>query len=144
MSIKNHPSAPTEESTEAIDSVSTHSTTPRKSGVWKPAVNQLIRDEVSLFFGTRDQSACSPDDVEMELLNRINTRLVSENTEYGLKGKNAYQELKALPPAVIATCILRRELEHTGLIGKSRAMAELVTYEDAGLYEGLYVPAEEH
>lgn len=144
MSIKNHPSAPTEESTEAIDSVSTHSTTPRKSGVWKPAVNQLIRDEVSLFFGTRDQSACSPDDVEMELLNRINTRLVSENTEYGLKGKNAYQELKALPPAVIATCILRRELEHTGLIGKSRAMAELVTYEDAGLDEGLYVPAEEH
>ena len=143
MSIKNHPGTPTEESTEAISSVGTHSTTSRKSGVWKPAINQLIRDEVSLFFDTRDQSACSPDDVEMELLNRINTRLVSENVEFGLKGKNAYQELKALPPAVIATCILRRELKHTGLIGKSRAMAELVTYEDAGLDEGLYVPAEE-
>ena len=97
MSIKNHPGTP-KESTEAISSAGTHYTTSRKSGVWKPAINQLIRDEVSLFFDTRDQSTCSPEDVEMELLNRINTRLVSENVEFGLKGKNAYQELKALPP----------------------------------------------
>ena len=143
MSIKNHPGTPTEESTEAKRFADDNSTTSSVSGVWKPAINQLIRDEVSLFFDTRDQSACSPDDVEMELLNRINTRLVSENVEFGLKGKNAYQELKALPPAVIATCILKRELRHTGLIGQSRATAELMTYEDEGPNEGLYVPAEE-
>lgn len=109
-----------------------------------PPVNQLIHDEVLLFFGTRDQSIC-PEDVELELLNRINTRLDSESVAYGLKGRNAYQQLKALPPAVIATCILRRELKHTGLIGKSRATAELMTYEDKDEEpnKGLYVPAEE-
>ena len=140
-SIKNRPG--TAAGTETTSSVGTQSTTSRKSGVWKPPINQLIHDEVSIFFDTRDQSACSPEDVELELLNRINTRLVSENGQYNLKGKNAYQELKALPPAVIATCILRRELEHTGLIGKSRATAELMTYEAEGPNEGLYVPAEE-
>ena len=141
MNEKNRPG--TAVGTETTSSISTQSTTPRKSGVWKPPINQLIHDEVSLFLKTRDQSACSPEDVELELLNRINTRLVSANEEYGLKGKNAYQELKALPPAVIATCILRRELEHTGLVGKSRATAELMTYEDEEPNKGLYVPAEE-
>ena len=141
MNEKNRPG--TAVGTETINSVSTQSTTSSGRGVWKPAVNQLIRDEVSLFFDTRDQSVCRPDDVEMELLNRINARLAIENTQYGLKGKGAYQELKALPPAVIATCILKRELEHTGLIGKSRATAELMTYEAEGPDMGLYVPAEE-
>ena len=140
-STKNRPG--TAVGTETISSVGTHSTTSSGRGVWKPAINQLIRDEVSLFFDTRDQSALRPDDVETELLNRINARLVSENTEYGLKSRGAYQELNALPPAVIATCILKRELEHTGLIGKSRATAELMTYEDEGPDEGLYVPAED-
>ena len=144
MNEKNRPG--TAAGTETTSSISTQSTTSRKSGVWKPPINQLIHDEVTLFFDTRDQSTCSPEDVELELLNRINTRLVSANEEYGLKkGKDAYQQLKALPPAVIAECILKRELEHTGLIGKSRATAELMTYEDK--YEepnkGLYVPAED-
>lgn len=143
MSIKNHPGTPTEESTEAINPVGTHSTTSDRRAVRKPPINQLIHDEVLLFFDTRDQSTCSPEDVEMELLNRINTRLVSESVAYGLKGRDAYQQLKALPPAVIAECILKRELKHTGLIGKSRATAELMTYEDEGPNEGLYVPAEE-
>ena len=143
MSIKNHPGTPTEESTEAISSVGTHSTTSDRRAVRKPPINQLIHDEVLLFFDTRDQSTCSPDDVEMELLNRINTRLVSESVAYGLKGRDAYQQLKALPPAVIAECILKRELKHTGLIGKSRATAELMTYEAEGPDMGLYVPAEE-
>lgn len=140
-SIKNRPGTAVGTEANLDRAQSTKTLRPRQRML--PPVNQLIRDEVSLFFDTRDQSACSPDDVEMELLNRINTRLVSENVEYGLKGKNAYQELKALPPAVIATCILRRELEHTGLIGKSRAMAELMTYEAEGPNEGLYVPAED-
>ena len=89
-----------------------------------------------------DQSAYSPEDVEFHLLNRINARLASESVEYGLKGRDAYQQLKALPPAVIAECIRNRELKHTGLIGESRATAELMTYEDEGPNEGLYVPAE--
>ena len=143
MNEKNRPG--TAEGTETMNLVGTQSTTSDRRGVWKPPINQLIHDEVSLFLKTRGQSACSPEDVELELLNRINTRLVSENGQYNLKGKNAYQELKALPPAVIATCILTRELEHTGLIGKSRATAELMTYEDEDEEpnKGLYVPAEE-
>ena len=141
-SIKNHPGTP-KESTEAISSVGTHSTTSDRRAVRKPPINQLIHDEVLLFFDTRDQSTCSPEDVEMELLNRINTRLVSESVAYGLKGRDAYQQLKALPPAVIAEGILKRELKHTGLIGKSRATAELMTYEAEGPDMGLYVPAEE-
>ena len=140
-SIKDRPG--TAAGTETMNLVGTQSTTSDRRGVWKPPINQLIHDEVSLFFKTKDQSACSPEDVELELLNRINTRLASANEEYGLKSKNAYQELKALPPAVIATCILRRELEHTGLIGKSRATAELMTYEAEGPDRGLYVPAED-
>lgn len=143
MNEKNRPG--TAVGTEANSSVDTQSTTSDRRGVWKPPINQLIHDEVWIFLKTRDQSACSPDDVEMELLNRINERLDSESVAYGLKGRNAYQQLKALPPAVIATCILRRELEHTGLIGKSRATAELMTYEDKDEEpnKGLYVPAED-
>lgn len=141
-SIKNRPG--TAAGTETTSSVGTQSTTSRKSGVWKPPINQLIHDEVSIFFDTRDQSACSPEDVELELLNRINTRLASESVEFGLKGRDAYQQLKALPPAVIAECILTRELKHTGLIGKSRATAELMTYENEEPNKGLYVPAEDH
>ena len=145
MGIKNRPG--TAAGTETMNLVGTHSTTSSRSGVWKPPINQLIRDEVSIFFDTRDQSTCSPEDVEMELLNRINTRLASESVAYGLKGRDAYQQLKALPPAVIAECIRNRELKHTGLIGKSRATAELMTYEDEDEDEepnkGLYVPAED-
>ena len=141
MNEKNRPG--TAVGTETISSVGTHSTTSGRSGVWKPTINQLIRDEVTLFFEVVDQSAFRPEDMEMELVNRINARLVGESVEYGLKGKNAYQQLKALPFWVIAMCILTRELKHTGLIGKSRATAELMTYEDEGPNEGLYVPAED-
>ena len=141
MSTKNRPG--TAVGTETISSVGTHSTTSGRSGVWKPTINQLIRDEVTLFFEMVDQSAFRPEDVEPELVNRINARLTGANTEYGLKGRGAYQKLNDLPFWVIAMCILKRELKHTGLIGKSRATAELMTYEDEGPNEGLYVPAEE-
>lgn len=143
MSIKNHPGTPTEESTEAISSVGTHSTTPSVSGTALPTINQLILQEVANFLGTKNQSTYCPEDVERFLLNQINKRLLGENERNRLKGGLAHRPLKVLPPSVIATCILKRELRHTGLIGESRATAELVTYEDAGLDEGLYVPAED-
>ena len=141
MSIKNHPG--TAEGTEAISSVGTHSTTPFRSGEMPPTSDELIEDEVSDFLSKPYQSEYDPKGVARFLLGRINNRLISENTTNELKGQRAHRPLKALPPAVIATCILHRELKHTGLIGKSRATAELVTYEDAGPDEGLYVPAEQ-
>lgn len=143
MSIKNHPGTPTEESTEAISSVGTHSTTSSVSGTALPTINQLILQEVANFLGTKNQSTYCPEDVERFLLNQINKRLLGENERNHLKGGLAHRPLKVLPPSVIATCILKRELRHTGLIGESEATAELVTYEDAGPDEGLYVPAEQ-
>ena len=140
MGIKNHPGTP-KESTEAISSVDTHSTTSLVSGTALPTINQLISEEVAIFLGTKNQSTYCPEDVERFLLNQINKRLLGENERNRLKGGLAHRPLKVLPPSVIATCILKRELRHTGLIGKSRATAELVTYEDAGPDEGLYVPA---
>lgn len=109
-----------------------------------PTSDELIEDEVLDFLSKPYQSEYDPKGVARFLLGRINNRLISENTTNELKGQRAHRLLKALPPAVIATCILHRELRHTGLIGKSEETAELVTYEDAGLDEGLYVPADQH
>ena len=141
MGIKNHPG--TAEGTEAISSVGIHSTTSPMSGAMLQTNDQLIFGEVAKFLVSEDQSAYCPEDVAMVLLNQINKRLIGENAEHDLKGKFAHQPLKALPFWVIAECIRNRELKHTGLIGKSRATAELVTYEDKGPDKGLYVPAEE-
>jgi poxvirus D5 protein-like len=143
MSIKNHPGTPTEESTEAKRFADANSTTPLVNDTTVPMFDQLVRQEVKTFLGT-DQSAYGPEDAGSALLDRINKRLISENTKHELRGGLAHRPLKALPPAVIATCILHRELPHTGLIGKSEETAELVTYEDAGPDEGLYVPADQH
>lgn len=140
----NRPDTPTEESTEAINSLDAHLTTSSASGtVMLPTVNQLVFEEVLRFLDTRSQSQYTPDTVEMLLLNRINKRLLGENKEHGIRGALAHRPLKVLPPSVIATCILSRELRHTGLIGESEATAELMTYEDMGPDEGLYVPAEQ-
>ena len=119
---------------------------PHLSGVVKcrQTSDELIEDEVLDFLSKPYQSEYDPKGVARFLLGRINNRLISENTTNELKGQRAHRLLKALPPAVIATCILHRELRHTGLIGKSEETAELVTYEDAGLDEGLYVPADQH
>lgn len=142
MGIKNHPGTP-KESTEAISSVDTHSTTSLVSGTALPTINQLISEEVAIFLAPKKQSTYCPEDAERFLLNQINKRLLGENERNGLRGGLAHRPLKVLPPSAIATCILHRELKHTGLIGKSRATAELVTYQDAGPDEGLYVPAED-
>ena len=144
MSIKNHPGTSTEESTEAKHFADGNSTTSFVSGEILLPVNQLIEDEVSDFLGKPDQSEYDPKDVERFLLGRINKRLFSENVEHGLKGKSAHSPLRGLPFWVVAECIRNRELKHTGLIGKSKATAELMTYENEGSNKGLYVPAEEH
>lgn len=143
MSIKNHPGTPTEESTEAKRFADANSTTPLVNDTTVPMFDQLVRQEVKIFLGT-DQSAYGPEDAGSALLDRINKRLISENTKHELRGGLAHRPLKVLPPSVIATCILNRELRHTGLIGESEATAELMTYEDAGPDEGLYVPADQH
>ena len=142
MSIKNHPGTPTEESTEVKRFADANSTTPLVNDTTVPMFDQLVRQEVKIFLGT-DQSAYGPEDAGSALLDRINKRLISENTKHELRGGLAHRPLKVLPPSVIATCILNRELRHTGLIGESEATAELMTYEDAGPDEGLYVPAED-
>lgn len=142
MSIKNHPGTP-KESTEAISSVGIHSTTSLVSGAMLPTINQLISEEVAIFLAPKKQSTYCPEDAERFLLNQINKRLLGENERNGLRGGLAHRPLKVLPPSAIAMCILDRELRHTGLIGKSEETAELVTYEDAGPDEGLYVPAEQ-
>lgn len=143
MSIKNHPGTPTEESTEAKRFADANSTTPLVNDTTVPMFDQLVRQEVKIFLGT-DQSAYGPEDAGSALLDRINKRLISENTKHELRGGLAHRPLKVLPPSVIATCILNRELRHTGLIGESEATAELMTYEDAGPDEGLYVPADQN
>ena len=141
MSIKNQPGTLTE-STEAIASVSARSTTVLTNDAIPTAVDELIYQEVKTFLDM-DQSEYTPADVKTLLLSRISARLIRENTEHDLKGVRAYRSPTALPPFVIAMCILKRELPHTCLIGDSEASAGLVTYEDAGPDEGLYVPAEQ-
>ena len=106
-----------------------------------PPINQLISDEVELFFRA-DQTRYTPEQVESKLLHAINTRILTENAQGGLKGALAYRSLKVLPPFVIAACVLKRDHSHLGLIGESRETARLYTYSEQGPDEGLYVPAE--
>lgn len=106
-----------------------------------PPINQLISDEVELFFRA-DQTRYTPEQVESKLLHAINTRILTENAQGGLKGALAYRSLKVLPPFVIAACVLERDHSHLGLIGESRETARLYTYCEQGPDEGLYVPAE--
>lgn len=141
MSIKNRPG--TAAGTEAIVSSDANSSTASAHQAMIPPVNQLISDEVELFFATQNQETLSAQDVEFHLLNRINNRLIAENTHYDLKGRRAYGVLQVLPSFVIARCILQRELLHTGLIGRSRRTAELMTYQATGVNKGLYVFAED-
>ena len=141
MNEKNRPG--TAVGTEAIVSSDANSSTASAHQAMIPPVNQLISDEVELFFATQNQETLSAQDVEFHLLNRINNRLIAENVHYELKGRRAYGLFQILPPFVIARCILQRELSHTGLIGKSRSTAELMTYQATGVNKGLYVFAED-
>lgn len=151
---KNHPGTTAEGSTEAISSLTDNRTDVRpedqpssEPGTRKKpeeppiSVNQVYAEEVELFFAT-NQALLTPMQVENHLINNVNSTLLHINKEHGLKGARAYSPIKTLPPIVIAECILRRDLPHTGLLGESASTAALVTYCEEGPDEGLYVPAE--
>lgn len=144
--MSSHENRPgTLEGTEATVSPTDNSTTrePEKLPCKEPpiSVNQVLAEEVELFFMS-NQAPLSPMKVENILINQINSRFLTINGEHGLKGARAYSPIKTLPAVVIAECILRRDLPHTGLLGESAATAALVTYCEEGPDEGLYVPAE--
>lgn len=110
-----------------------------------PPINQLISDELELFFATQHQEALSARDVEFHLLNRINNRLISENTQYGLKGSRAYQTLRTLTPAVIAGCMLKRNRIVRIMLSEKNTDPNydvLAVYMDHGPNTGIYVTDE--
>ena len=110
-----------------------------------PPINQLISDEVELFFATQHQETLSAQDVEFHLLNRINNRLISENTQYGLKGSRAYQTLRTLTPAVIAGCMLKRNRIVRIMLSEKNTDPNydvLAVYIDHGPNTGIYVTDE--
>ena len=124
----------------------TSSTQPEKTHqAMIPPVNQLISDEVELFFATQNQETLSAQDVEFHLLNRINNRLIAENEQYGLKGSRAYQTLRTLTPAVIADCMLgRNRIVRIMLSAKNTDpnYDVLAVYMDHGPDTGIYVTDE--
>lgn len=110
-----------------------------------PPINQLMSDEVELFFATQHQETLSAQDVEFHLLNRINNRLISENTQYGLKGSRAYQTLRTLTPAVIAGCMLKRNRIVRIMLSEKNTDPNydvLAVYMDHGPNTGIYVTDE--
>ena len=110
-----------------------------------PPINQLISDEVELFFATQHQETLSAQDVEFHLLNRINNRLISENTQHGLKGSRAYQTLRTLTPAVIADCMLKRNRIVRIMLSDKNTDPNydvLAVYMDHGPDKGIYVTDE--
>lgn len=110
-----------------------------------PPINQLISDELELFFATQHQETLSAQDVEFHLLNRINNRLISENTQYGLKGSRAYQTLRTLTPAVIAGCMLKRNRIVRIMLSEKNTDPNydvLAVYMDHGPNTGIYITDE--
>lgn len=110
-----------------------------------PPINQLISDELELFFATQHQETLSAQDVEFHLLNRINNRLISENTQYGLKGSRAYQTLRTLTPAVIAGCMLKRNRIVRIILSEKNTDPNydvLAVYMDHGPNTGIYITDE--
>ena len=95
MSTQRNRSGTTEGSTGATVLDTDRSTTPHESRArLLPPVNQIISDEVELFFSTRDQSQLTSADVEFYLLNQINNRLLSENAANYLKGARSYRTIQ--------------------------------------------------
>lgn len=110
-----------------------------------PPINQLISDELELFFATQHQETLSAQDVEFHLLNRINNRLISENTQHGLKGSRAYQTLHTLTPAVIAGCMLKRNRIVRIMLSEKNTDPNydvLAVYMDHGPNTGIYITDE--
>lgn len=110
-----------------------------------PPRNQLISDEVELFFATQNQEILDAKGVEFQLLNRINNRLIAENTNYNLKGTRAFQTLSALSPAVIADCMLHRNRVVSIVLSDKNTDPNydvLAVYMDHGPDTGIYVTDE--
>ena len=83
--------------------------------------------------------------MEFHLLNRINNRLISENTQYGLKGSRAYQTLRTLTPAVIAGCMLKRNRIVRIMLSEKNTDPNydvLAVYMDHGPNTGIYITDE--
>lgn len=107
-----------------------------------PPRNQLISDEVELFFATQNQEVLDAKGVEFQLLNRINNRLIAENANYNLKGTRAFQTLSALSPAVIADCMLHRNRIVRIMLSDKNTDPNydvLAVYMDHGPDTGIYV-----
>ena len=110
-----------------------------------PPRNQLISDEVELFFATQNQEVLDAKGVEFQLLNRINNRLIAENANYNLKGTRAFQTLSALSPAVIADCMLHRNRIVRIMLSDKNTDPNydvLAVYMDHGPDTGIYVTDE--
>lgn len=110
-----------------------------------PPINQLISDEVELFFTTQHQETLSAHDVEFHLLNRINNRLISENALNSLKGSRAYQTLHTLTPAVIADCMLKRNRIVRIMLSEKNTDPNydvLAVYMEHGPDTGIYITDE--
>ena len=110
-----------------------------------PPRNQLISDEVELFFATQNQEVLDAKGVEFQLLNRINNRLIAENANYNLKGTRAFQTLSALSPAVIADCMLHRNRVVSIMLSDKNTDPNydvLAVYMDHGPDTGIYVTDE--
>ena len=110
-----------------------------------PPRNQLISDEVELFFATQNQEVLDAKGVEFQLLNRINNRLIAENVNYGLKGTRAFQTITTLSPAVIADCMLHRNRVVSIMLSDKNTDPNydvLAVYMDHGPDTGIYVTDE--
>lgn len=110
-----------------------------------PPRNQLISDEVELFFATQNQEVLDAKGVEFQLLNRINNRLIAENANYNLKGTRAFQTLNTLSPAVIADCMLHRNRIVRIMLSDKNTDPNydvLAVYMDHGPDTGIYVTDE--
>ena len=135
----------TNTTTNTATTATTAQTQAKPSQAMLPPRNQLISDEVELFFATQNQEVLDAKGVEFQLLNRINNRLIAENANYNLKGTRAFQTLSALSPAVIADCMLHRNRIVRIMLSDKNTDPNydvLAVYMDHGPDTGIYVTDE--
>ena len=139
MTVKDRTQTSPNTSATPISATPSKNTTPEYPNV--PPLNQLIADEVDLFF-KNDQTQYTPGDVEAKLLHNINTRILVEMKDSGLKGATAYKTFQTLTPVVVAECLLRRHrVVRITPSTKSTdpAYDVLAVYMDHGPDHGIYV-----
>lgn len=142
MTVKDRTQTSPNTSATPVSATPSKNTTPEYPNV--PPLNQLIADEVDLFF-KNDQTQYTPGDVEAKLLHNINTRILVEMKDSGLKGATAYKTFQTLTPVVVAECLLRRHrVVRITPSTKSTdpAYDVLAVYMDHGPDHGIYVTDE--